>query len=356
MFLIGLVAIISVLALFFNNYTELDRAKRHFVILAFVVIGFLIAFRGITVGADTWNYANAYSQYSAYSWDELFILREKDDIEIGYLALIKVLSLISSEYQAIFIFEGILVAISYGFFIIRNTDTVSESYIAVLAYLAFNIFSFQLSGLRQSIAMAICIWSYETIKQKKIILSVIIILIASTFHASAVLFIPALIISLFANSWKLKIFTTIASVVAYLNINSVIEFTYGISDRFSKYGIEETGNGYVFVAVMVLILLLGEIAYNYLAFQYEEEGRDERELSIWYNINYICFALWCMRLITRTAERPSLFYIPATIILITKFERAMSDNSKRLFYFGLACMLIVLFFYRSQSINYTFCW
>ena len=65
-------------------------------------------------------------------------------------------------------------------------------------------------------------------------MSVIIILLASTFPASAVLFIPAVIISLFVNSRKLKIFTAIVSIGAYLNINSVIELTYGISDRFSK--------------------------------------------------------------------------------------------------------------------------
>ncbi|WP_455683534.1 EpsG family protein [Thomasclavelia sp.] len=337
---------------FIKQSGDADKNKKFFLILSLAMIGFLIAFRGISVGADTWNYRDSYIKYSNLSLNEF----ENIDIEIGYLILIKILNIFSSNPQTMFIFEGFLVAISYGYFIHRNTTTITQAYIAVLGYLAFNLFSFQLSGFRQSIAMCICLWSFEFIKSKKIIPFVLTTLFASAFHASAILFIPSYFVSKFNYNWKTKIIFIFLGFLLLININQLITLVYNVSDRFTKYGIEETGNGNVFFFIMFGIFIFTEVNFKSLLSHYKKNGGILDNFLCWYNINYICFILWCMRLITRTAERPSLYYIPATIILISNFISVFDIESKKVFTFMISILLIILFLYRMSDITYVFCW
>lgn len=351
MIFLGLIIFITIFR-FIKQRGGVNQTKKIFLIVSFIMIGFLIAFRGVSVGADTWNYSNSYIEYSNLNFSELKTI----DIEMGYLILIKILNIFSSNPQMLFIFEGLLAAISYGYFIYKNTDTVAQSYIAVLGYLAFNLFSFQLSGLRQSIAMCICLWSFEFIKSKKFVPFILIVLFASTFHASAILFIPAYFISRFKYGWKTKLFFFILGIVLLININQLITLVYNVSDRFTKYGIEETGNGYIFFLIMLSLFIFTEINFKSLSFYYKKNSRKENSYLCWYNINYLCFILWCMRLITRTAERPSFYYMPATIILISSFNSIFNIESKKIFTFLISILLIVLFLYRMKNIVYVFCW
>lgn len=351
MIFIELVIFITIFR-FIKQSGDTDKNKKNFLMLSFIMIGFLIAFRGVSVGADTWNYSDSYIKYSNLSLNQF----KNIDIEIGYLVLIKILNIFSSNPQTMFIFEGFLVAISYGYFIHRNTTTITQAYTAVLGYLAFNLLSFQLSGFRQSIAMCICLWAFEFIKNKKIIPFVLTALLASTFHASAILFLPAYFVSRFKYNLKTKIIFLLLGILLLININQLITLVYNVSERFAKYGIEETGNGYIFFFIMVGIFIFTEVNFKSLLFHYRKNGGFIDNFICWYNINYICFILWCMRLITRTAERPSLYYIPATIILISNFASIFEIGSKKTFIFMTSILLIILFLYRINGVTYVFCW
>lgn len=319
--------------------------KRAFLVLAFSIIGIMVGFRGINVGADTWNYYQSFGQYANTT---IFLDRiGSADTEIGYVALTKVLYGITENPQILFIFEGILIAVSYSVFFSHNTENIGEAYTAVLAYLAFNMFSFQLTGLRQSIAMACAIWSYEQAKKQRIIPFLAIVMASSLFHASALFLLPSFFLIRIENKRKLKVGLIAVGVYFILNLNTITTWTYSISDRFSKYGIERTDNGLVFFTIMAVILFLGEFAANNT---YDESLQQASKQ------NYINFILWCARLVSRTIERVSLFYMPMTAILTSKLYRGVARSSNRIFVFSLNALLVLLFLYRMRATQYSFFW
>lgn len=359
---IFLIGFISLWALFCANFF-LD-GKKKFIIVTMLVLSILIAFRANDVGADTKAYYLTFNEYAKYNINEMLNVVKSGGVEIGYLLLVKFLSVIFSEPQSIFIFEGCIIGICYGYFFQKNTKNLIEAYIAILAYLGFNLFAFQLTGVRQSIAMAICILSYEYIKEKSFIKFISIVLFASLFHTSALFFIPAYFITLVdVRSVNTKIGLVLFGIIAILNTNKILNYATNFSERYSDYSIESTDTGLIFFIIMVAIFLLTEVVSKAL-YSYECRNKicntkekisiELRNINSLISINYIAVCLWCMRLISRTAERPSLFYLPITAILLSKLYIGFTKNSRNLFFIFVIICLVSLFLYRMRNFQYAF--
>ena len=66
-----------------------------------------------------------------------------------------------------------------------------DIFLSMIIYLSLPIFLLQFSGLRQSIAIGICWSSINFIEQKKFIKFALVVLLASTFHYTAIVFFIA---------------------------------------------------------------------------------------------------------------------------------------------------------------------
>ena len=350
--LIVLITLIGERLGFHNQKRELVRI---FVVFSFVLVGGLIALRDSSVGADTLTY---YTSYLSAAGQIVGTNVENSSVEIGYIFLVQILNQISSNPQTMFIFEGVLVSIAYGWFIYRNVSDISEAYIAILAYLAFNLFSFQLSGYRQSIAMAICMFAYYFLEKRKMIPFLAVVVVAAQFHASAYFFIPAYFVAIGKSSRLKLVIVAVVGLLVRVNLGYFNQLMSLVSERYDKYGIEETGNGLMFFTILIMILFISEYYKDYIL--YTKVGKNrilDKVVDQFSSINYVTCLLWFMRLFTRTAERPCLYYIPATIILLTHvssvglFVAKDRDVTK----ICIAVLLIILFLYRMKNYAYAFC-
>lgn len=349
-----LVTVITVVAIAIGFQSDNSTRNRTFIWISFILIGFLIAFRDKTVGADTMNYYNAYLAAANQRIGEG--LTRTSSIETGYLLLLQILNHLSNNPQIMFVFEGILVAASYGWFICRNTKKIADSYIAIMAYLAFNLFSFQLTGYRQALAMAVCMFAYYFLEKRKFFSFLLIIIIAAQFHASAYFFIPAYFISMGKATKKKRRLIFLSGVLILSRLSYFNNAMSLISDRYDKYGIEETGNGMIFFIVLMLILLAGEYYKNcIICREYEETIVNISD--VYFSLNYITCLLWFLRLFTRTAERACLFYIPATSIVLKEIARigVLRMYNRDVTKVVISLVLFVLFIHRMQGIPYKFC-
>lgn len=352
-----LIILITFIGISLGFDTQKKESIKSFVVFSFAFIGCLIAFRDNTVGADTMGY---YTSYLNASGQVIGTNLNNSSLEGGYIVLLQILNQISTNPQTMFVFEGALIAIAYGWFIYRNVSDVSEAYIATLAYLAFNLFSFQLSGYRQSIAMAVCMFAYYYIEKRKIIPFLVVVMVASQFHASAYFFIPAYFVVIGkASRIKLGIIA-IWGLIIRANLGYFNHFLSLVSDRYNKYGIEETGNGFIFFAVLIIILFVSEYYGDYI--EYFGNGRKDKLIlgnstDQFRSINYVTCLLWFVRLFTRTAERPCFYYIPSTIILLARISslECFIGNNKVITKFLISSLLIILFLYRMKNIVYVFC-
>lgn len=321
------------------GFANQEKGKRAFICLSFLAIGVLIGFRSTEVGSDTANYYNMFS---------LINYTESENIEIGYLFLVKLFNCFTDDPQSIFIFQGILVALSGAYFIIKNTVKIHEAYISILAFLAFNLFSFHLSGVRQSISMCICLFAYEKIKERKCLSFILIVFIASLFHTSALFFLPAYFIAEIKNKNAL-LCSAIVTICGILFLEKLMEILSSLNDRFSKYGIENTDNGYIFF-VTVMAITLFDLFYRKTILT----RTSINELHS--KINYFSAGMWIMRLFTRTIERISFFYLPSTIIVLSHTYGAMKTKRDRIIYvLLLSILLITLYLYRMSNWKYSFC-
>ena len=120
-----------------------------------------------------------------------------------------------------------------------------------------------------------------------------------------------------------------------------------------KYSIEETDNGYVSIIIMAIITVLSFIKMKPLV-----EQDPNNQLLI--NLNVIHMAFWILRLFSRTAERPSMFYTCFTILLVEQMIMTAKDEMNRfMINAATVCFFGALFLYRisgSGLVPYSFFW
>ena len=162
-----------------------DREKRDnlFVGLSFVMIVALQGMRAITVGIDIPGYIIGYHLCGELPW-----FSEVYNYEIGYRILCKLIYLTGVSDQIFLVIIAIICQGSIFRFIKKYSAFPA---ISIMVYLTFGLFTFSFSGLRQMLAISILLFSYDYIKKGKLIPFVLVVLLAMTFHTSALVFFVA---------------------------------------------------------------------------------------------------------------------------------------------------------------------
>ena len=167
----------------FHNKTR--YSQKNFLIWTTVIMIFFYGLRASNVGSDTISYINMFVEDGnqrlgnlwAYMWEEkspAFVLFEW----IFYRIL--------PFPQLWLIATSAFFFIAFGMFIYENSETPVYSY-----FMFFTIFgTFQMTGVRQSCAMAVFLMAYRYIKEKKIVKYLLMIGLAYLFHKSAVVLLP----------------------------------------------------------------------------------------------------------------------------------------------------------------------
>lgn len=103
------------------------------------------------------------------------------------MLLQKIVAFFSSNYQMIFVVTSLLII---GLFCICYAKYSSNVYLSVMLFLLLSEYYCTMNFIRQSIAGIIALFALEFLKKKKFLPYLMIILVASTFHKSALILIP----------------------------------------------------------------------------------------------------------------------------------------------------------------------
>ncbi len=146
--------------------------------LFFIILFILLACRADDVGIDLPGYKYIFSTSSNYSWPRLF----GRDIEVGYIILNKLVSLVTNDFQW---FLAVVAALTLFPIAKIYSEDGDYSTIKILLFVNMSIFPMLFSGLRQSLAFAMGMLAYECVKNKKIIWFLLMVFMAYLFHRSA---------------------------------------------------------------------------------------------------------------------------------------------------------------------------
>lgn len=157
--------------------SKINGQKIFFILSCFAVIVFQ-GLRSFSVGTDLKSYLSSYIEIGKKEfWDF-----EYRNFEIGYVFLNKILNLFGFSERGFLFIIAILIQVPIFLTIYRYSEMPLFS---ILWYFAFGNFIMTFSGLRQSIAMAACFSAYHLIKRKKLLWFLVVVLLASLFHKSA---------------------------------------------------------------------------------------------------------------------------------------------------------------------------
>jgi len=172
-----------------SNLLYKTKAKREKYVLVAVMwaVFLLLALKADSVGIDIQGYKAQYELTENVTWNDWdYVYFEK-----GYVLLMKIFAKINIPFQ---IFMALIYGVSCWaiyFFIKAYSRNTTFS---LLVFICYQFFVFYISGVRQALAMSICMFAY-VIMDKKVqdikkgyLLFMILVILASSIHQSALIF------------------------------------------------------------------------------------------------------------------------------------------------------------------------
>lgn len=240
----GLMIAILVGGLLFQPRVSLRRRKS-FCIYASILLVIVAALRG-NYTIDMGRYAINFSRIANTSWPQVLL----EEYHRGLYVFVKILSYLSSDTQFIYGVLASVFSVAVGMLIYQNSTDPTLSYFILIP---MGYFAFTLTGIAQGIAMALIIFAYLAIAKNKWILSIFLILLASTFHTSAIVgLILVILYRTKVHRYTALIFGLVYALI-YLNRYSLgawlIEFV-----GYREYAVEISEGGIAELAIYLLII------------------------------------------------------------------------------------------------------
>ncbi|TXD97486.1 EpsG family protein [Psychrobacter frigidicola] len=155
--------------------------------LPLIVLALFAGIRSYYVGTDSPGYVRSFINPL-----DIGEFKFRDDVEVGYQLLQYSILSLTRNYFWLFFITGLIVVYCY----LKMIKKYSVNYLlSVFLFITLGTYIFFFNGLRQGLAMAIFVLATPYLLEKRIIPYVLISLLASLFHVSALFMIPFYLLS-----------------------------------------------------------------------------------------------------------------------------------------------------------------
>lgn len=325
---------------------DTPKKKKTYLVIVGVATALLLSLRGENYGKvyDMRVYIEFFEQMMTTSWDGVLA---NSVFEPGFVVLNKLLGYILPFSQGIIVFHGCFCIYCVCRFIYRNTNEVFWGF---FFFVTLGTMGFMMTGLRQAIAICICLLSFELIKEKKLVKYLIVVFLAFSIHRTALVFAPAYFICNFKLLQK-KPWMNILVVLGII-ICAPLLISFG-ENTFVDFSASDTAvfslNGIVPILIYSIAIILN-IIYK--------SGNVNRVSNM--TLMSTGLGLYLMRFYSMILERTALYYTPTCNVLLADFMGTTSkDKNGNLIRFFVIILCFILFtrrLYNSAWANYIFMW
>ena len=186
-----------------HKHNKILKNRTKFVIAISICLIIVMAFRDKTVGTDTYAYLQEFNSttnvpvFSLSFWDFL-------KGEYGYKLLLAIMHSIGINWREFQLIYAIVVSLTLGMFFYKYSHNI---YVTYLLYITIGTFAMSLTGIRQTIAIVLCIILYSFLEKKKYIIALMLYLFASSIHYTALIMGVLFFLSImFKNKKKQSLF------------------------------------------------------------------------------------------------------------------------------------------------------
>ena len=206
--------------------SKVDRINNSLIGLA---VFLLFALRSTSVGVDVGNYVARFQSGRDLE-------TRKMALEISYSALNDGIRLLTSDPHVFIAFVAALTIAPITWTIGKTSENI---YLSWILFMTIGPFTFMLSGLRQGIALAIAFATLPLLAKRKILVPLLLIGFAATFHTSALIFLPAI----FLHRMRLNVRTAfaLAAILIVLAFFGEQLVAFAIESVYDTYEVVDTG-------------------------------------------------------------------------------------------------------------------
>ena len=237
--------------------------------------------------------------------------------------------------QMAIVISSLLVTVATCLFIYRNSSDVPLS---LTIYICLGLFTFNMNGMRQAMAMSVCLFAYEFAKKQKIIPFVLTVLLAMLYHKTAMCFFPVFILPKLKNNILSWIIYVIGLALCLLYIDQIIEGYYLLSGEDYTENSLATGGG-----LFVILLYLGAIVLTVFNKQILTNVGARTALLA----TLAGFTAYISRFVGKgILERVSYYYFYFPMLLIPEAFNALEEKERQIVKILFVIGAVLLFSYR----------
>ncbi len=327
--------IIILLYIILFKFFKTKYSKLIFCISIFIMFSLIEGLRSFEVGNDTEKYLQFYNMTNNMKWLDI-TLSKVWSLEPGFGLLMKLCSTFHFPPQLYLFIVAIIINGGLMYFIYKNSDNV---FMSTIIFMGAEFFSLSFTALRQLIATVIVLNSYNAIKQKKVIKFFLIILLASTFHKTALIFLPVYFLKDIKINKKTIIVGICLLILAQIFLLPLITF---LTEKiYTSSYIKADGSGIIQTLVILAYLLFGYLLYR------NKFKNNEHSDDILFIIMYIAFLIQSLAYRISMINRLMWYFYIFAIIFLPKVVSKAEDiewNNITIKTQSIATLIIILLF------------
>lgn len=327
-FTIFLTTITSFITQYIQEAKKNKAGSIFFAIATGFILVFVAGFRWY-VGTDYANYANAYESYKAEVWDTIINFEEP-----GIRIIASLSEYIYDDYATMFLLASL---ITIGLFVYIIYKYSNSFFVSILLFIFGHGWSESFNGIRQMLASAIIFAGHRFIIEKDFKKYLLIILLASSFHISALpmillYFIPQTKVTL--KKALVLLLVIFVGLNTYEYLFAIINFVTGLfgeSLEMTDYLTQE-------VNILRILVMMAPPALYLLITPKENLSKPD---NFYINMLFINAAIYMMSINSAYLARFALYTIPyVTIGLPIILKNSKKSTSIMIMYVALILYLM----------------
>lgn len=326
------------------------RQEKFFVACSCALLIFVVGFRAEYQGIDLHNalgtgYFYVYDIICEDSVADIFryfSVKRYANFEIGFVLFNKFLSFLCDRHQTLLLGCSLVSIAPVGYYISRNSR---NALLSMLLYLAMPFFtSAYFSAIRQGIAIGIVVFSYDLVRRRKLLPFLAAILLAATFHKSAVVCLIAYPAYHLRISRKDSIVLGVG-VLALIYVVRMPLFTI-LSKLLRDSSLVDNNGAINYFLFLTAVYTLCAVFCN----------EEDREMCGLRNLLWLGCASQAFAGLFSTAGRITWYFLPSLLVLVPNLLRDVRVKEKQLpmlFTWGIGGLAVLagLYYFRYDAIS-----
>lgn len=337
------------LILSFLFYNVKDKRKNKYIsIFFFSYLIIVFVFRDYSVGRDIPSYLDAYEKSSFHDWFDFDWIY----MESGYIFLMKIFSTIGFTFRFFLLFLYSILVIPLSIYICRSSRDLSLS---LIIYVCFQFFVFNMSGLRQTVALALCLIAFIIAHKngkRAFFEYLLFVLAAISIHRSAIVFLPAYFIMRQKLTFRMILFYGIIAVLSIIKSNSIL--SYFQKNEITNYEFDEyltIGSTFYFVlGIVILTYIFDKGKDNETSWLNTKNNIFARTEKISIGLSNYANLLACSILLLLVFNgtilmRASMFYQLALLVVLPNMLFTLPKDFRVVIKFGIIILMFAIFYF-----------